>query len=42
MYLFGIAMMRAFSPYEFNPQNVNALRALLDRFIIFDLIRKQD
>ena len=42
MYLISMAMMRAFSPYQFNPQNVNPLRDLIDRFINFDLVRNQD
>jgi NTE family protein len=40
-YLFGMAIMRTFSPYQFNPQNANPLRDLLNRFIKFDLVRKQ-
>ncbi len=36
-----IAAMRSMSPYEFNPQNINPLRDLLNRFINYDLIRKQ-
>ncbi|MBM3503277.1 MAG: patatin-like phospholipase family protein [Alphaproteobacteria bacterium] len=32
---------RAFSPYEFNPLNLNPLRALLDEAIDYDLVRHQ-
>ena len=41
-YLFGIALMRAFSPYQFNPQNVNPLRDLLDRYIQYERVVSQD
>jgi NTE family protein len=38
----GVAMMRAFSPYQFNPGNINPLRELLDHYIQFDRVRNQD
>ncbi len=42
MYLFGMTLMRALSPYQFNPQNINPLRDLLERFIDFDRVRAQN
>jgi NTE family protein len=42
MYLLGIAMMRALSPYQFNPQNLNPLRELLDRYIQYERVVGQD
>ena len=34
--------MRAFSPYQFNPQNLNPLRELLDRYIQYERVVGQD
>jgi NTE family protein len=42
LYLFGVAMMRAFSPYQFNPRNFNPLRDLLDHYIQYERVRGQD
>jgi len=42
LYLFSIAMMRAFSPYQFNPNNFNPLRELLDHYIQFERVVGQD
>lgn len=41
-YIMGIAMMRAFSPYQFNPKNFNPLRELLDRYIQYERVVDQD
>ena len=42
LYLLGIGMMRAFSPYQFNPRNLNPLRDLLDRYIQYERVRGRD
>jgi NTE family protein len=42
LYLLGIAMTRAFSPYQFNPQNLNPLRDLLDHYIQYERVVGQD
>lgn len=42
LYLFGVAMMRAFSPYQFNPRNFNPLRDLLDHYIQYERVRDQN
>jgi NTE family protein len=42
LYLMGIAMMRAFSPYQLNPHNFNPLRDLLDKYIQYERLVGQD
>jgi NTE family protein len=37
-YLFG-TITRSFSPYEFNPLNINPLKDILDNLVDFDLVR---
>jgi NTE family protein len=39
LYLMADAMLRVFSPYQFNPTNANPLRALLARHVDFDALR---
>lgn len=41
-YIMGIATIRAFSPYQFNPINYNPLRALLDKYIQYERVVSQD
>lgn len=41
-YLLGIATIRAFSPYQFNPVNYNPLRELIDKYIQFERVVNQD
>lgn len=36
------SMARYFSPYDFNPLNINPLRDLIERFVDFEAIRKSD
>jgi NTE family protein len=40
MYMMADAMLRVFSPYQFNPLNTNPLRALLAKHVDFDALRK--
>lgn len=39
LYLMADAMLRVFSPYQFNPTNANPLRALLANHVDFDALR---
>jgi NTE family protein len=41
MYLMADAMLRVFSPYQFNPLNANPLRALLAKHVDFAALRKE-
>lgn len=41
LYAFADMVLRIFSPYQFNPQNVNPLREVLESQVDFALLRKQ-
>ncbi|RDU99268.1 patatin-like phospholipase family protein [Trinickia dinghuensis] len=41
LYAFADMMLRVFSPYQFNPSNVNPLREVLESQVDFTLLRKQ-
>ena len=40
LYAFADMMLRVFSPYQFNPNNLNPLREVLDSQVDFDALRK--
>ncbi|MFP3758087.1 patatin-like phospholipase family protein, partial [Cupriavidus sp. SIMBA_020] len=40
IYAFADMMLRIFSPYQFNPNNLNPLREVLERRVDFDALRK--
>ncbi|MGZ2749869.1 patatin-like phospholipase family protein [Burkholderia stagnalis] len=41
LYAFADMVLRLFSPYQFNPHNLNPLREVLERHVDFDALRKQ-
>ncbi|MGU7775508.1 patatin-like phospholipase family protein [Burkholderia sp. MR1-5-21] len=40
MYMFADMVLRIFSPYQFNPHNLNPLREVLERHVDFDALRR--
>ncbi|MGU7782276.1 patatin-like phospholipase family protein [Burkholderia sp. PU8-34] len=40
MYVFADMVLRIFSPYQFNPHNLNPLREVLERHVDFDALRR--